>query len=282
MRIHSITKTLAFFLIIISILIFYANYDEPFQDKGYIFFPVMLLVVLYVFHGPIDHWWREKFPIKFDAKLDAWLTQHFKPYASMDDELKTTFQNRLSLYIEGRMFQSVGSEMRDVPYDIKGMISAHGVFMTLGQDDYLIGDTDRIYLYKHPFPTPEHQYLHNVEYNHEDGVIILSLEQLINAVLTPEKFYNIAYHAYAEAFLASTKENVSIQIGEDSWSVLEQISGWSQSDIQSQIGLKHVQLLPIHIVMFFTFPEQYNAVLPQQYKDLQRIFHKSHHAIKQN
>ena len=272
MRIHSITKTLAFFLITIAIYIFYVNYDDPFQDKGYIFIPVILLVVLYVFNGPIDHWWLEKFPVKFDKKLDAWLTQYFKPYASMNDELKTKFQNRISLYIEGRMFQSVGSEMNDVPYDIKGMIAAHGVFMTLQQEDYLIGDTDRIYLYKHPFPTPDHQYLHNVEFNMEDGVIILSLEQLTNAVLSPDKFYNIAYHAYAEAFLATAKEMLSDQMGEDSWPALERISGWSQSDILDQTGLKDVQLLPVHIVLYFTFPDRYRAILPRQYNDLHRIF----------
>ncbi|MCZ2101022.1 MAG: hypothetical protein LC107_05740 [Chitinophagales bacterium] len=273
MRIYSITKTLAFPLIASAIIIFYVNYNTPFDDKGFIFIPVVLLVVLYVFNGPIDHWWMTKFPVKFDDKLDEWLTRFFKPYLEMDAETKTKFQHRMTLYIEGRLFQSVGSEMKDVPYDIKGMIAAHGVYMTLQQTDYLIGDTDRIYLYKHPFPTPEHQYLHNVEFNKEDGVIILSLEQMANAVLSPDQFYNIGYHAYAEAFLANTHVLMSVNTGADTWPALEVISGWSQADILGQIGLKDVALLPIHITLFFSFSDRYREVLPQQYEALYRIFH---------
>ncbi len=69
------------------IFIFYINYDRPFEDKGYIFIPVVLLVVLYVFNGPIDHWWRTKYPVKFDEKLDEWLVRFFRPYNQMPEEI---------------------------------------------------------------------------------------------------------------------------------------------------------------------------------------------------
>lgn len=273
MRIHSISKALSFPLLAIALYIFYVNYNTPFDDKGYIFIPIVLLVVLYVFHGPLDHWWLTKYPLKFDPDLDKWLVKYFRPYSLFDEEAKSKFQYRLTIYLEGRQFQSIGSEMRNVPHDIKCMIAAHGIYMTLNQEDYLIGDIDRIYMYKHPFPSPDHPYFHNVEVNTEDGVIILSLEQMSNAILSPEAFYNIGYHAYAEAFLFTTKELISVDT-QDTWPMLEQISRWSQKEILSQIGLKDPELLPIHISLFFTMPEKYKGILPVQYEQLYNIFHK--------
>lgn len=271
MRIHSLTKTLTFPLIALSIYIFYTNYDRPFEDKGLIFIPVFMMVILYVFNGPIDHWWMSKYPIKFDSKLDELLTKHFRPYTLFDEATKKKFQDRLTLYIESRLFQSVGSEMKDVPYDIKAIISAHGVYLTLEQKDYLIGDVDRIFLYKHPFPTPDHPYLHNVEFNKEDGVIILSIEQLTKAIISPDAHYNVAYHAYAEAILATTKEMISIDT-DSTWADLEQISGINKTEILNQIGLKDVALYPVHITLFMSMPEKYHTVLPNQYQQLHRIF----------
>ena len=279
MRFHSLTKVLSFPLLAIAIFIFYINYDRPFEDKGYIFIPVVLLVVLYVFNGPIDHWWRTKYPVKFDEKLDEWLVRFFRPYNQMPEEIKTKFQNRLTIYMDARLFQSVGSEMKDVPHDIKCMVSAHGVYMTLQQDDYLIGDTDRIFLYKHPFPSPNHPFLHNVEYNAEDGVIILSLEQLSNAILQPETYYNIAYHAYAEAFLNNTKQLITVDV-QDSWSQIETISGWSQEQIQAQTGFSQLELLPVHITLYFSMPQQYQQELPNQYEQWKLIFNTIHESWK--
>ncbi|MBK8348424.1 MAG: hypothetical protein IPL08_12655 [Saprospiraceae bacterium] len=137
-----------------------------------------------------------------------------KPYQQLHESDRSKFEYRMTLYIEGRLFSSVGSELRDVPEDIKCMVAAHGIEMCLGIDDYLIGDMDRIYLYKHPFPTPDFPFLHTVETNIEDGVIILSLEQLTNAVISPETHYNIGYHAYAEAFIGTQKRhNLSFGAG---------------------------------------------------------------------
>lgn len=271
MRIYSITKTLSFPLIALAIYIFYVNYDNPYEDKGYIFIPVVLLVVLYVFNGPIDHWWLTKYPLKFDTKLDELLSKLFKPYSLFDETTKKKFQDRLTIYIESRLFKAVGSEMKDVPHDIKGIIGAHAVHLTLEQKDYLIGDVDRIYIYKHPFPTPDHPYLHNVEFNHEDGVIILSLDQATKAVLNPNLYYNVTYHAYAEAFLATNKALIAIETNE-TWSSIEQIAGISKDEILKQIGLKEVSLLPVHITLFFSMPEKYQNVLPKQYEALHRIF----------
>jgi|JI8StandDraft_2_1071088.scaffolds.fasta_scaffold06392_4 hypothetical protein len=274
MQIHSISKALSFPLLVLGGYFLYRIFVSPFEsDSIYILIPVVLLVCLYVFHGPLDHWWLTKYPIKFDDKLRDWLTKYFNPYTLLSEDAKKLFENRMTLYLEGRLFQSVGSEHRDVPHDIQCMVAAHGLIMTLNRKDYLMGDMDRIFLYKHPFPTPRHQYLHNVEVDTEDGVIILSLEQLTNAVLYPQDYYNVGYHAFAEAFIATQKDIIYPDVV-DSWSDIEAISGWSKEVILSQTGMKELSTIPVHITIYFSFPEKYKAINPERYQSFKSIFGK--------
>ena len=274
MTIHSITKVLSLPLILMLAAMLYYGWSSGNQLSVYIVIPVSLLVALYTFHGVIDHWWLKKFPVPFDPKLKDWLTKHFPPYVLLDDEHKKKFEFRLSLYLNGRLFQSVGKEMRDVPEDIKCMVAAYGVNMTLGIDDYLIGDTDRIFLYKHPFPTPKFPFLHNVETDTEDGVIILSLEQLFNAVIRPDLYYNTAYHAYAEAIMFVNNKTEFPSFPEQTWSDIQNISGWNNETICRQTGLESVPLQAVHSTIFFTMPQKYKMILPEYYDRLSLAFNR--------
>jgi hypothetical protein len=272
--IHSITKVLSLPLIFILAVMLYNGWSSGNQLSVYLIIPVALLVALYTFHGVIDHWWLTKFPVPFDPKLKDWLTKHFPPYVVLDDELKKKFEFRLGLYLNGRLFQSVGKEMRDVPEDIKCMVAAHAVNMTLGIDDYLIGDTDRIFLYKHPFPTPKFPFLHNVETDTEDGVIILSLEQLINAIIRPDLYYNTAYHAYAEAIMFVNNKTEFPSFPEQTWSDIQNISGWNNETICRQTGYQSVPLQTVHSTIFFTMPQKYKMILPEYYDGLSLAFNR--------
>lgn len=271
MQIHSISKVLALPIILITVVIVYFSYDRPYETSVLVFVPVGLLVVLYVFHGPLDHWWLTKYPLKFDQKLKDWLQKYFEPYNRMNGDNKKLFEYRLTLYMAGRLFQSVGAEMRDVPEDIKCMVSAHGVLIGLGSEDYLIGDMDRIFLYKHPFPTPDMPFLHSVEVNGEDGVIILSLEQLTNSILFPNDYYNVGFHAYAEAFFI-TQKNIIYPDVSDTWPLIEIISGWNEQTILNQTGLKQINIIFVHIVLFFSKPNEYKNVAPQLYDKWKSVF----------
>lgn len=261
-------------LILIATVMVYLGWSSGSRLSVFVIIPVGLLVVLYTFHGILDHWWLSRFPVPFDTKLKEWLTKNFPPYLKMEDASQKKFEYRLSLYINGRLFQSVGKEMRDVPEDIKCMVAAHGVNMTLGMDDYLIGDVDRIFLYKHPFPSPKYPFLHNVETDTEDGVIILSMEQLINAVIRPDQYYNTAYHAYAEAVVAVNKSLAFPHFSDDSWHDIEQISGWPKDWILQQTGFESLSLLLVHITLFFSMPERYKMLLPAQYQSLATTFNR--------
>jgi hypothetical protein len=271
LRIHSISRIIATPLLIIAGYILYRSFQERMDTSWLIFIPATLLVVLYVFHGPLDHWYLSKFPPVIDPILEKWLWSFFKPYKSFPENIRKKFNDRLMLYLDGRLFYAVGQEKNELPEDIKCMIAAHGVHMSLGFDDYLIGDMDRIYLYKHPFPSPAVQALHNVETHIEDGVIVLSLEQLHAAIMYPEQFYNIAYHAYASSMLATNPEINVTEIPND-WSLVEKISGWNKEQIVVQTGLADTPANVAIIVLFFSMPEKFLSGAPGVFASLQHIF----------
>lgn len=275
MRIHSFSKILGLPLAVLTVVIAYVSYDMDGYMSAWIFLPVILMVAIYVFHGPLDHWWLTKYPIPFDPRLKDWLLKFFPFYKNLNEKDREIFEYRMTLYLDARLFKSVGAEQRDVPEDIKCMIAAHGILMALHHKDYLIGDMDRIFVYKHPFPTPEHPYLHNVEIHVEDGVIILSLEQLTNSILHPKQYFNTAFYAYAAAFTATQKKVVFPQFSENSWTQLEDISGFSKDMIHQHIGLKTVDLTAVHITVYFVFRDRYATLLPEYFPALEQIFNSS-------
>jgi len=233
---------------------------------------IFLFIALYVFKAQTDYWWHKEYPLPIEPEIKKWLVHNFPFYNSLEGETKQKFEDRLGLYIEARLFTSLGSKEREVPEDLKAMIAAHAVRVTLNYEDFLIGDFDRIMMYKHPFPTPKHQYLHIVETEVEDGVIIFTLDYLLNGVLKPDQYYNIAYHAYVEAFC---KQNPTID-----FSFLETvtkdhmhlISGFKVEDLLTTLGYKSLDPVPVIITYYFTFRDNFIDLLPDVVAELDDIF----------
>lgn len=274
MRIYSLSKVLSFPLVVIAGLIIlntFVGYRSEYSI--YIFIPVILLVALYIFHGVIDFWWLERNPIPLDDKMKEWFEKYSPYYASLDEDEKVLFGNRLSLYVEGREFKSVGtSELKEVPFDIKCIISSQNIMMTAGLNDYLLGDMDRIYLYKHPFPSPRYQFLHTVETHIEDGMILLSTEHALPGITNPKDHYNIALHAYAEAFTKIYPHYDYPTVNHHEWKQVEEIMGLTKDTILKTMGYESCEVLPVHIVMYFMFPKAYEFHFKNEFNAFKAIF----------
>jgi len=273
MKIHSPSQVGMAVLFLIALGIGYDVYINERQDYvHWILLMVFLMIALYVMKAQIDYWWHKKYPLPIEPEIKKWLIHNFPFYNSLDGELKQKFEDRLGLYIEARLFTSLGSKERQVPEDLKAMIAAHAVRVTLNYEDFLIGDFDRIMMYKHPFPTPKHQYLHIVETEVEDGVIIFTLDYLLNGVLEPDRYYNIAYHAFAEAF---SKQNPTIDFSfleEVTKEHMQLISGFAVEDLLTTLGYKSLDPVPVIITYYFTFRERFEETLPHIVNKLDDIF----------
>lgn len=244
---------------------------SEYVDRSYsalVFIPATIAVVVYIFHGNIDHWYLKNNPAGLDSDTIKWLQVYFKPYSLFDTKTKSVFEQRLEWYLDGRLFQAMGTEIKDVPEDLKVLVASYGVQMALYKDDYLIGDFDRIFLYKHHFPTPKNHTLHAVETDQEDGVIILNYDLVAMALLQPESYYNVAVHAYSEAMLHVYGTIPDWEYVSD----IEKVIGWTEENILQQTGLTKIDPLVIHIHHFFVFNEKYIQVFPVQADRLKKYF----------
>jgi Mlc titration factor MtfA (ptsG expression regulator) len=274
MKVHSISQIIAVPLVILlGYYLYIMFYDNA--DTFMVIVPTVLLAVLYVSAGQIDYWWMKKNVPAMDDKMKQWFEANSPYYNSLATEDMTKFENRLVLYVNAREFKSVGStELREVPFDIKNIIASQGVRLGLGLEDFLIKDLDRIYMYKHPFPTPKKQYLHTVESDIEDGMLIVALDYALPGIINPYQHYNIVLHGYAEAFVAYHPEIDWPDVNHYGWTRLELINGIFSGRIEKTIGENTSQFLPIHIVAFFEFSDQYDKMFTTEYKQFAKIFNQ--------
>lgn len=268
MRIHSFSKVLVLPLLVMVAIVYYLYSVVDSDYALLIMIPVALAVAIYILHGEIDYWYLKKYPYGLDKNLLDWLDKYFWPYRQLGEEDKKKFRVRLELYLNARLILAMGSEVKEVPEDIKASVAGIAVWMSLNLDDFLIGDFDRIFLYKHHFPTPENPQLHAVEVNREDGVVLLNNNLAAQALLQPALYYNVAVHAFAEAI-----EHVKGAFpGVKEYDRLTLITGWQLQDIEKQTGLIGLNPTYVHVHHFFVFSENYRIHFPEEARALDGYF----------
>jgi len=275
MRIYSLTKVLALPVILLLAAIVYLQYYLEHETGYWILLPVFLLVVLYISWQEIDFWYLKMHPIELEEEVVKLLNSYIPFYRNLDKEGKKKYHKRISLYVDGRSFKSVGSELKDVPHDIKAMIATNAIQLAYHQKDYLIGDFDRIFVYKHPFGTPKYNFLHTVETEAEDGVIIYSLEHLIPGITNPELHYNIGMHGYVEAFTKANPAAPFPQRLNADWLDIQAISGLTKKQILATIGFENVDLFIVLASCYFIYPETFEKRLPKLHGELDILFDKT-------
>lgn len=272
MRIYSLSKVLALPVIIVLAYMAYNQYVLE-QDMGYwLLAPIFVIVFLAISYPYIDYYYHTKYPIPLDDEITQWLKKYSPFYNSLSREDKEKYNYRMSLYLEAREFKSVGSEQKDMPEDIKAIIATNAIQMNFHKKDFLVGDFDRIFVYKHPFPSPKHQFLHSVEAQGEDGVIIYSLEHLIPGITNPEVYYNIGMHAYVDAFTKVYTDAVYPWNLNAGWEDVEAISGLKKENILSTLGFDSVDMFVLLGTCYFTYPEAFEKRLPQLNEEMDKLF----------
>ena len=273
MRIHSLSRILSLPIALSILTVLYVSYELEYQNAMiWILFPLVIASAVVIFQGQIDFWWNERNPVPLDPPISDWLKKYDPYYTSLETNQRQNYDNRLVMYMQGRAFVSVGREHHDVPNDIQAIIASNAVKMLISKKDYLLVDMDRIYLYKHPFPTPRHQFLHTVEIDIEDGVFIFSLEHLVPGMINPKEHYNIAMHGFAEAFQRVFPKEDFTYLDQITWDQIEEVGYHSKDKILKTIGFNQTDITTVAINHFFTHPRRFNLMIPAAYERLIRQF----------
>lgn len=274
MKIYKFSRVLAIIPGVIFGWFMYKMFTDVYFDYvQWAILPAALLILTYLFQPQIDYWWFSRNPIELDTEIKSLLQKTNPNYNQLGPEEKREFEKRLFLYVEGRDFMSKGYERDvDVVYDVKNMLAQIPVTMTINQKDFLIKAFERIVVYKHAFPSPQYQFLHTLETHLEDGVVLLSLEHLEAAFFNPKEFYNIGYHAYAEAYVKSNPNKEYPSVNEDMWSSIEQISGFTKERILATVGFNSVDMIYVLITLYFTHRAALKSELPNIFSSLTNVF----------
>lgn len=258
MKIYSLSRILAFPFVVILAGLAYLEFVE-YKDIGWwLLPPLMAIVVLIILNGNIDYWYLKKNPIPLDDQIKKLLRLNNPFYNKLNSQDQQKFEDRVSLYVGAREWKNVGAgaELREIPDDVKAMIAAQSIQLTFYDQDFLLGDFDRIYTYKHPFPSPQFKFLHTVETNEEDGMIIYSMEHALPGISSPDRFYNVVMHGYAEAYIKQNPHKEYPQVDDSMWPQIEIISGFSKEQILATLGFQEIELLPLLLNFHFTYPDK--------------------------
>ena len=277
MRIHSISRILLLLLIIPAAYIIYKAYDSSdyLSPLNYWLIPLFILfAIIYMLKPQIDYWWHKKNPPKLAPYILDWLNQYSIFYKGLSEEGKTKFGERLSIYLESREFILMREEQGKLPEDFKAIIAHNIIQLTFGQDDYLLDPYERVVAYSHAFPSPKKQFLHTVEVDDEDGVIIVSTEHIFPGMLNQENFYNIGMHAFVEGYLSKHTKLELPSIPDNLVAKLEKLSNHKIDKVKATIGYDVENMHIIAITYFFTFPNRFKAELPELYESYVKIFNQ--------
>lgn len=226
----------------------------------------ILIAIILVFKPQIDFWWYKKYPPRLDEAVIQWLVNHFSYFNPLSREEKGKFIDRLALYLEAREFKFMRKEAEALPHDFQAMIAAHAVLMGMSNEDFLIGDFDRIICYPHAFPSPAHKFLHTVETHAEDGLILFSTEHLLLGVLKPNSFLNIIFYAFGEAIHFLNEYKGFPEVSPEIWEAIEVISGFSKATIIKLTGFEEPNPVYVLMSLYFSHSERMKSHLPEYHE----------------
>lgn len=263
--------SLPFFLLLLYFI--YRLVQDPHDMLvAWAIIPLASLILIYLFQPQIDYWWLSRNPVEIDQAILQMISGTNPYYLKLDAQEKAEFHKRLLLYVNGRAFSAKGMDTdSDVPYDIKYMIAQVPVSLSFRNKDFLLKNYDRIILYKHAFPSPLHRFLHTSEINTEDGVIIFSLEHAEAAFFKPEQFYNVAWHSYAEAYLALRKPSYTLADESANWDKVERISGFTRKFILDTLGFESTDIRAVALVCYFLYPVRFADIWPEENMQIQKF-----------
>lgn len=269
-----LSKILNIPFILLTLIFLYLAWEVHYDYAAYIIWPIVGIVLVYFSSPQIDWWWYQRNPPELKAPLRHLLNTQFPFYQNLDVIEKELFRNRVALYMEANEFMP--QRMDVVPYDVRGVIAANAVWLTFRQEDFLLNKFEKIIVYPNLIPTPQFpEHWHACEIFEGDGVILFAIEQLMKSFLQPRKYYNIGLHEYAKIFKISYPDKDYPDLPEDIWGKLESISGFSQEDISTWIGLPDIDVYAVSVAHFFVFQQKFQQVLPEIYNAYQNIFSNS-------
>lgn len=238
--------------VLLALFCFYMAWNGQDNWAVGIIICVVMIAGVYVLSPQIDWFWYQKYPPRLDEDVKK-LLERSPLVTQLSPGERVVFETRTALFMMAKDFKGQGID--SIPEDVKAVVAASAVLVTLHQEDYLFPNYETIILYKHPFPSPQYpNHFHSSEVFDEDGVLLFCIEHLMKSFLSPYEFYPIALHEWTQVYVKTHPDKSWPNPPDNVWEKLGYISGFTRDWLQQWVNRPDLELLPAVIVHWFLFP----------------------------
>jgi hypothetical protein len=273
MKIHSFARIVAApFIITAGVVLYFLFFEDKSEWYPYLLPLAIILAAIYAYNPAIDYWWHKKHPPELPARIKKLIYNSSSMYQSLSEEGRRKFLDRVSIFMYHKAFYLMRKEKEALPEDIKALIATCAVTTTMHQDSFFLKKYDYYIAYQHPFPTPNKQYLHSVEIDHNDGAVVVNAEQLFQSMIAKTGVINVGLYAFSEIFLVNNPLSDLAQLDEPDPVNLPMKHLLSYQNIQLQIGYKEIYFKAVLMAIYFDNPGFVSKYYPEFFKVCESSF----------
>lgn len=228
----------------------------------------IMTVAFLVFKDLIDRWGFRFQDVRLDDKVLKMIQTEYPIVAGYDIDQLRTFSRRMVYFLHGRESYLVLGETEKLDFYHTVLIATPGVIISMEGSEDLASDIERIAAYKHPFPSPKMQFLHAAEYDREDGVMIVSLEQLMQSLQNPSNYYHVSYHIWCERIIARKQGFPDVPAHFES--KIGELFGITKTSIDQFMGYELTDMHTVALNAYFTRRERMEQLFPEMTKAIKQ------------
>ncbi len=264
-----IVKKIGFALVVPLIILAYLRVTYGGSYGLYMIPFGVLLITLYMFIPQVEWWWAKRNPPKVSPELVKYLNEYFTFFQELSGSDKDKFLERITLFDMARAFMpQVGDK---VPTPIKTMVCAEGVRLTFGLEDYLLLSHERVVIYPHPFPSPQHRQMHHSETYHKDGVLIFDSSPVIAQFKNTAIVFNIVLYEWVSVFKYEHK-SVFPAFEDADWTVFGERFNTPKILVAASLGLPTFDMSFVGAVLYLTQKTLFVEHYPMQAEHFSVLF----------
>ena len=235
---------------------------------------LLISALVYIMKPEIDWWWHSRRPPKLPEGMVRLLERFCDFYRRLDPAGRQKFRDRIALFHMGTDWMPMGWPEDELPGDVQLAISVNAVMLTWNKPTFLFDKFEKVIVYPLPFPTLDYQFAHASELHEEDGCLLFSAKQLMEAFVRPPQLYNVGLHEYAKVFCLTYPGEPwpAFDADEQVWTRLERVGNMPRSHVEAVIGIAGVAPLPVAIHHYFVFRERFMAEFEQEAAVFKTIF----------
>jgi hypothetical protein len=225
------------------------------------------IVTVLIFTPQIDWWYWQRRAPDLPLGLRPLLEQRVAFYQRLDPPAQREYRRRAFLLREAMDFTGQGIEK--IPDDVQLLPALAAATIGFGRPDFLFPEYEKIVLYPHPFPSPQHDFLHVTERYAPDGVLLFSMPHLMRSVVEEQAFPNLALYEFAKIYRERYPDGEYPALDGPT---LESISGFSEAAVAKFLGFEQPDRQALTSVYFFSFASNFKQRAPEVYQTLCHAF----------